>query len=285
VIKTSLSGVAAAALLTPSVFALVAFTTPAHAAPAAVSRGEPPAWIIVPGVDSCRTELELAGRSGAVAPAALVSNGEDVDLVFTKADAPERAFLPIRIDHRAFPNLVLRQADGKSAAMRLSAETLAALKKGGALQIGWLGDEPVQVGLAGSDQALSDLRTCGAQVADRYRTQQAAQREAQARSEADARTQALADEQLAAAKAQKAAAEAEAERNAAEAAQLQATADAERQRAQAAADAARERAQQQAQAESYPYARANDDPDEGRGGYYPPDPYNRYEPPSPYRRW
>jgi len=263
VIKLVLSGVAAATLL----------AGPAAAAPAtAAARLDAPAWIIVPGADTCRTELELTGASGATAAAALISDGQDVDLVFTKADTPKRAFLPIRVDHKPFANLVLRQPDGKSATMQLSAETLAAVRKGGALQIGWLADEPVQVGLAGSDQALADLRTCGAQVAERYRAQAAAQREAQARAEAEARSQALADEQLAAAKAQRAAAEAEAQRNAAEAERLQAE-----------AQAARAAAQQQARIDNDPYARAGDYPQDPRDSY-PPDPYRRDDP-QPYRRW
>jgi hypothetical protein len=256
VIKVLLSALAAAGLLAPSASASSA---------QAAARLEAPAWIIVPGAETCRTELELAAASGAVAPAALVSDGEAVDLVFVKADAPERAFLPIRVDHRPFANLVTRQAGARSATMQLSPETLAAMKKGAALQIGWLADEPVQVGLAGSDQALTDLRTCGAQVAGRHRAQQAAEREAQARTEAETRAQAIADEQLAAARAQKAAAEAE------------------RQRAQAEAE--RVRAQQQAQAESYPYARVRDDPEDPRDAYDSPDPYPRYDPPTPYRRW
>jgi DNA segregation ATPase FtsK/SpoIIIE-like protein len=274
VIKVLLSALAAAGLLAPS-----ASASSAHAA----ARLEAPAWIIVPGAETCRTELELAAASGAVAPAALVSDGEAVDLVFVKADAPERAFLPIRVDHRPFANLVTRQAGARSATMQLSPETLAAMKKGAALQIGWLADEPVQVGLAGSDQALTDLRTCGAQVAGRHRAQQAAEREAQARTEAETRAQAIADEQLAAARAQKAAAEAETQRNTAEAERLRAAAEAERQRAQAEAE--RVRAQQQAQAESYPYARVRDDPEDPRDAYDSPDPYPRYDPPTPYRRW
>jgi DNA segregation ATPase FtsK/SpoIIIE-like protein len=274
VIKVLLSGVAAAALLAPSLWV--------SSARAAV-RAEAPAWIIAPGAETCRTELELTAASGAVATAALVSDGEAVDLVFVKADAPERAFLPIRVDHRPFANLVTRPAEAKSATMELSPETLTALKKGAALQIGWLADEPVQVGLAGSDQALADLRTCGAQVAERHHAQQAAERDAQVHAEAEARAQAIADEQLAAARAQKAAAEAETQRNAAEAERLRAAADAERQRAQAEAE--RVRAQQQAQAESYPYARVRDDPEDPRDAYDPPDPYTRYDPPTPYRRW
>jgi len=272
VIKVLLVGAASAVLLASQ----AAAATAAH-------RPEAPAWVIAPGADNCRTELELTGVSGVSVPAALVSNGQDVDLVVAKADAPERAFLPIRIDHKPFANLMMRQAGGKTAAIRLSAETLAALRKGGALQIGWLADEPVQIGLAGSEQALADLKTCGAQVAQRFHDQQAAREAAQSRAAADARAQALADEQLAVVKAQKEAAEAEAQRNAAEAERLQAAADADRQRAPAVA--ARQQAEQQAQADSYPYQRARDYSDDQRDSYYSPDPYPAYQPPSPYRRW
>lgn len=273
-IKVLLAGATVAGLLTAQ-----AAARPAAAPPAS------PAWIIAPGADTCRTELEFTGVSGDAVPAVLVSNGQDVDLVFAKPDAPERAFLPIRIDHKPFANLMVREPGGKTAAMHLSDETLTALRKGGELQIGWLADEPVQMGLAGSELALADLRTCGAQVAQQYRDQQAARQAAQARADADARAQAIADEQLAVVKAQKAAAEAEIRRNAAEAQRLQAAAEAERQRALAEARAVDE-AEQQAQAESYPYRRARDDPDDSRDSYYPPDPYsNYYPPPSPYRRW
>lgn len=280
-IKAVFAGAAAAALL----------TTPATAAPRpkplAESLAESPAWVISPGTDDCRTELELTGGDGVAVSAALVSNGQDVDLVFAKADAPGRAFLPIRVDHKPYANLVLRDAGGKSAAMRLSADTLAALRKGGVLQIGWLADAPVQVGLAGSDQALTDLQTCGAQVAQRFHDQQAAQQAAQARADAEARAQALADEQLAAVKAQKEAAEAETRRSAAETDRLRAAAEAERQRAQAEAE-------QQAQTDSYPYRRAGTYPDDPRDAYapdpYPTDqPYQQYapyqQPQYPYRRW
>ena len=252
-------------------------TSQAAAAPAA--RPEAPAWVIAPGADGCRTELELAG-DGVAVPAALVSNGNDVDLVFAKPDAPERAFLPIRIDHKPYANLVMREADGKTAAMRLSAETLSALRKGGVLQIGWLADAPVQIGLAGSEQALADLRICGAQVAQSFRDRQAAQQAAQERADAEGRAQALADEQLAAVKAQKEAAEAEAQRSAAETERLRAAAEADRQRAQAEAE-------QQAQADSYPYRRARTYPDDPRDDYAP-DPYQNdqtYQPQYPYRRW
>lgn len=278
-IKVLLVGAASAGLLASQ----AAAATAAHR-PAARSL-DAPAWVIAPGADDCRTDLELTGVSGVAVPAALVSNGEDIDLVVAKADAPERAFLPIRIDHRPFANLMMRQVGGKTASIRLSAETLAALRKGGALQIGWLADEPVQIGLAGSEQALADLRTCGAQVAQRFHDQQAARDAAQSRADADARAQALADEQLAVVKAQQEAAEAEAQRNTAEAERLQAAADADRQRAQAEAEAARQQAEQQAQADSYPYQRAQDYPDDQRDSYYSPDPYPAYQPPSPYRRW
>jgi hypothetical protein len=267
VIKVLLSGAAAVALL----------TSQAAAASVAV-RLEAPAWVIAPGTDRCRTELELTGVSGAAVPAAFVSDGQDVDLVFSKADAPEQAFLPIRVDHKPFANLVMRQADGRTATMQLSAETLAALRKGAALQIGWLADEPVQVGLAGSEQALADLRTCGAQVAQRFHDQQAARADAQARADADARAQTLADEQLAAAKAQKTAAQAETRRNAAETERLRAAAEVDRQRAQREAD-------EQAESDSYPYARVRDYPADPRDSYYPPNPYQSYQPPALYRRW
>lgn len=261
-IRTLLSGAAAALL-----------ATSAAAAPA------PPVWVVNPGADDCHIELELVGASGATVSATLASDGERVDLTFARADAPERAFLPIRVDQKPFANLVLRQADGATATMQLSAESLAALGKGATLQIGWLADEPVVMGLKGSEQGLADLRTCGAQVAQRFRAQEAAQEQARARAAADARAQALADEQLAAVQAQKAAAEAAADRDAAEAERLRAAADAERQRAQAEV----ERARQQAEAESYPYARVRDYRDDPR--YREDPPYERYDPPSRYSRW
>jgi len=267
VIKVLLAGATAALLTSP-------------AAAATAPRPEAPAWVIAPGTDGCRTDLELTGAGGAAVAAALVSNGADVDLVFAKADAPERAFLPIRIDHKPFANLVMREADGKTAAMRLSTETLSALGKGGVLQIGWLADAPVQVGLAGSEQALADLRICGAQVSQRFRDREVARQAAQDRADAQARAQALADEQLAAVKAQKEAAEAETQRSAAETERLRAAAEAERQRTQAAAE-------QQAQAESYPYRRAGTYPDDPRDDYapYPDQNYQPYQPQYPYRRW
>lgn len=268
-IKVLVAGAAAAALLASQ-----------PAAAAATARPQPPAWVIAPGTDNCRTDLELGGLDGATVQAALVSDGDAVDLVFARSDAPERAFLPIRIDHKPFANLVVRQPDGKGSAMRLSADTLEALRKGGVLQIGWLADEPVQIGLAGSDQALADLRTCGAQVARRFQDQQAARQAAQEHAAAEARAQALADEQLAAVKAQKEAAEAETRRNAADAERLQAAAEAARRQAQAEAE-------QQAEAESYPYRRAQSYPEDQRDQYAPDPYYQPYQPyqPPPYRRW
>lgn len=270
--KALLWGAAASALLTAS----------AAASPAA--RGDAPAWVVTPAVDSCRTDLELTGASGAVAPVTLVSDGQMVQLVFAKADAPERAFLPIRVDHKPFPNLVLREADGKTTAMQLSAETLAALKKGGALQISWLADEPVQTSLAGSVQGLTDLVACGAQVADRFHEQQSADADAKERADREARAKALSDEQFAVAKAQKEAADAEAQRSSAEAEQMRAQADAQRQRAQADADAARQRAEEQADADAYPYQRARDYRSYPQP--YPQQyPYQTYNPPQPYGGW
>jgi len=251
---------AAAALLTTS--------AAAAAAPA------PPAWVVQPDAADCRTEFELTGASGATVAATLVSDGDQVQLIFPRPNAPERAFLPIRVDQKPFANLVLRQDDGRSASMHLSAESVAALRKGAVLQVGWLADEPVQIGLRGSEQALVDLQTCGAQVAQRGRARAA-----------EERARALADEQLAAVKAQKAAAEAAAERDAAEAERLRAAAEAERQRAQVEADAA-ERARQQAEAQHYPYARVRDYPEDPRYSDYPPyDRYDRYDPPARYGRW
>jgi len=262
VIKTFWPGVALAALLV-------------QPAVAATPRAQAPAWVVVPGQQGCRTDIELTGMSGKGVAAALVSDGDGVNLVFPKADAPEQAFLPIRVDHKPYSNLVLKLADGRSAAIQLSDEALNALRKGGALQIGWLADEPVQIALAGSDQAISDLRTCGAQVAERYRAKESARMAAAAKAEADTRAQAVADEQLAAAKAQKAAAEAERERASAEADRLRAEADAARDRA--------EQQQVRAETDSYPRGYRDDAYDPRRQ-----DPDDAYDPryaPYPCRRW
>ena len=128
---------------------------------------EPPGWVIAPGEAVCRTDLELTGRSGAVSPVSLISDGGQIRLRFAMEEVPERAFLPIRIDQKAYANLVVRGDVAKVAIMALSEETLAALRKGGTLQIAWLSEEPVRVSLAGAAQAIADLRTCGAQVGPR----------------------------------------------------------------------------------------------------------------------
>ncbi|RAK56684.1 hypothetical protein DJ018_01515 [Phenylobacterium deserti] len=204
----------------------------AWAAPQASSLSAP-AWVITPVDNLCRTELELTGRSGGVAPAALTSDGREVRLVFAKEDAPERAFLSLRINQKPFSNLVVRGAEPGLSEMVLSDETLSALRKGGVLQVGWLSQEPVSLSLSGSDQGLADLRTCGAQVAAQWRERQSAQAQAKAQSDADARAKALAAEQLAAVRAQRAAAEAERTRLLAEADRQRALADAERRRVEA----------------------------------------------------
>ena len=99
-------------------------------------------------------------------------------------------------------------------------------------------------------QGLADLKTCGAQVAGRYRAQQQALAAERSRSEQDARARAVADEQLAAIRAQREAAEAEGRRHAAEAQRL--AAEAELKSAQAEQDRAyAEQARQRAQNQSY----------------------------------
>ena len=222
-----------------------------------------PAWVITPADNICRTEIELTGRSGGVAPAALTSDGRDVRLVFTKEDAPERAILSLRINQKPFSNLVVRGGEAGLSEMVLSEETLTALRKGGVLQVGWMAEEPVSLSLSGSDQALADLRTCGAQVAAQWRERQSAQAQARAQSEADARAKTLAAEQLAAARAQRAAAEAE---------QTRLLAEAERQRVQVE-QAELERSRWEPAPEPY---RAYRDYPPAYGEYPPPPPPPRY---------
>ncbi|MGH6962978.1 MAG: hypothetical protein ACREE0_00705, partial [Phenylobacterium sp.] len=178
---------------------------------------DPPGWVIAPGEAACRTDLELTGRSGAVSPVSLISDGGQIRLRFAMEEVPERAFLPIRIDQKAYANLVLRGDVPKVAVMALSDETLAAMRKGGTLQVAWLSEEPVRVSLAGAAQAIADLRTCGTQVSAQHRARLDAQEQARARAAQEARSKALADEQLAAARAQTAAAEAQRQRLRAEA--------------------------------------------------------------------
>ncbi|THD79233.1 MAG: hypothetical protein E7812_09120 [Phenylobacterium sp.] len=168
-------------------------------------------WIITPDEDSCHTDIELIGKSlGDPAIISLVSDGEHVLLRFSKDEMPKRAFLAIDINKRPYSNLLTRMENPKVADMTLSDETLAALRKGGTLLIAWLADQPMTASLAGSDQGLNDLRVCGAQVATQYRANITAKQEAQSRTDAETRAKQLADEQLAAVRAQKEAAEAEA---------------------------------------------------------------------------
>jgi hypothetical protein len=198
------------------------------------------AWTIAPQDGGCRVELELAGRSGAIAPVTLSSDGSVLALRFAKPDLPSRAFLPIRVDRQRFSNLMLRTGDGVGELV-LSEETVAALRKGSTLDIAWLADEPVGAPLAGSEQALADLRTCGAQAAAQQRSRVAEAQASRERAEAQARAKAVTDAQLAAARAQAAAAEAQRRRVEAEADRLRQAEAVERQRA-AYAESERRRA-------------------------------------------
>jgi hypothetical protein len=229
----------------------------ASGGPAAAAALEAPAWAITPDDGVCRTDLELVSRSGAVAPMALISDGEHVILRFAKEGAPQEAFLPIRIDQRPYSNLVQRTGEEGVQLMALSEETLAALKRGKTLQIAWLSDEAVSGSLAGAAQGITDLKTCGAQVAARKRAREAELDLQRARASADARAKAVADEQLAAAKAQTAAAEAERARVAAETRKANAEAEAlaaQAEQARAYADQDRQR-QIEAERERAAYAR------------------------------
>jgi hypothetical protein len=232
------------------------------------------AWAITPEDAACHTDLELVSRSGAIAPIALISDGEHVALRFAKEDVPSQAFLPIRVDGRPFANLVQRTGEEGLAVMNLSDETLAALRRGKTLQVAWLADEAVSASLSGAGQGIADLKICGAQVAGQRRVREAELDAQRSRAEADARAKAVADEQLAAARAQTAAAEAERQRVAAEtqraqaqADELSAEADQARQRMLADQDRQRAAAAQQAYYGGGPY------------GYGPPQPQ---APPSPY---
>jgi hypothetical protein len=228
-------------------------------------------WIVTPDEDSCHTDIELLGRGNEAAQISLVSDGQHVQLKFVKGEMPKRAFLAIDIDRKAYSNLLIRMEDPKVGTMTLSDETLAALRKGGSLLIAWLADEPMSAKLAGSEQGLADLKTCGAQVSAQYRANLAARQEASARAEADARARQLADEQLALVRAQKAAAEAQAQQAAEETRRQQAVDDGERQRAeQDRLRAEDEERQRQAEARRQEYLRR----------YYPAP---QYPPPGYYR--
>lgn len=245
--------------------AVVAGASQAAPAPAANSVFT---WIVSPDEDSCHTEIELLGKANEPSQIALVSDGEHIVLRFTKDEMPKRAFLAIDIDKKPYSNLLTRMENPKVGTMVLSDETVAALRKGGTLLIAWLSDEPVSAKLTGSEQGLNDLKICGAQVAAQHRANLAAKQDADARAQAAARAQQLADEQLALVRAQKEAAEAQAQKIAEETRQQQAAADAERQRqAMEEQRAERERAEQER--EQY------------QQRYYPPRPV--YAPPGYYR--
>jgi hypothetical protein len=248
---------------------------PVLAAPAASA----PNWFIRPMDETCRTDIELVGRSGAIVPATLLSDGERVVLQFAKEDVPERAFLPIRVDQKPYSNLVLRTEPAGTGELVLSEAAQAAMRKGASLQIAWLSNEPVSAALAGSEQGLPDLRTCGAQVAVQHRQRLAAEQDARATAEASARAQALAEAQLEAARAQQAAADAERQRLANEEADRRwAEQQAERERAYRQAEqdrAEQERAEQLAERQrAYGYLpRGYRPPDNGYGdGYWEPRP-------------
>jgi hypothetical protein len=193
------------------------------------------AWMISPAEGVCRTDLELAGRSGAVSPVQLISDGERLTLRFARDSLPEQAFLALRIDQKRYSNLMTRTADAAVGEIAISPETEAALRKGQTLDIAWLGLEPVGASLAGSEQGVADLRTCGAQAAARLRDRKSAEAADQRRAAEDAHRKALADAELQAARAQAAAAEAEARRLADEAEARRELDDARRQQAAYAA--------------------------------------------------
>ncbi|MFC3070768.1 hypothetical protein [Phenylobacterium soli] len=266
--------------IAPGVLAAAVMASAGIAAPTpAQTQPQGYAWIVSPDEDSCHTEIELTGKSGATAQVELASDGQLVQLKFAKDEMPKRAFLAIDIDRKPYSNLLLRLENPKVGAMTLSDETLNALRKGGTLLIAWLADEPMSARLAGSEQAINDLRTCGAQVAAQYRANLAARQEAEARAAADARAQKLADEQLALVKAQKEAAEAQAQHVAAETKRREEEAEAQReaQRQQALAEQREQQLADQRRA-------AEDQRQEYLRRYYPQ--YGgQYAPPPGYGRY
>jgi len=200
------------------------------------------AWMIQPTEAGCRAELELEAKSGAVTPITLVSDGVTLSLRFARDGLPERAFLPLRIDQKPYSNLMLRTGEPAVGELVLSPETVTALRSGSTLQVAWLSDQPVGASLSGSDQALTDLLTCGAQAASVHKAKLAAETEARARAEAEARERAITEAKLAAVQA-----EAERERALQEAERQRELADAERQRL--AYEEQRQRREEQAERE------------------------------------
>ena len=247
----------------------------AVAGPSLAANLEAPAWAIAPEEATCHMEFELTSRSGAVAPVALVSDGYRVDLRLAKEGLPAEAFLPIRVDGKPFANLVRRTGEEGVALMRLSDETLAAMRHGKTLQIAWLSDEAVSGSLAGAGQGLADLRTCGAQVAADRRAREAELEASRARQAGEARAKAVADEQLKTARAQTAAADAERQRVAALAQKATAEAEAlaaqaERQRAYAEAERQRAADEQRQRTLAQQYYFQDRAPQPAPWGYYRP---------------
>lgn len=241
-------------------------------------------WVILPADAACRVELELKGRSGAVAPVTLVSDGERLVLRFAKDELPERAFLPIRVDQKPYSNIMRRTAEPAVGEIVLSDETQAALRRGATLSVAWLADEPVSAALGGSEHGVPDLKTCGAQVAGEARARLSAEQAAAERAQAEAREQALADAQLKAAQAQQAVAEAERERLARAAERERAQAEqaryetAERQRI--AYQAQQEQAYEEQRRQAYEDAQRRYQMEQQA---LPPAPQPYYPPPPVYR--
>jgi hypothetical protein len=259
VIRSIIGGAVAAALL----------SGPALAAPATSTAL---AWLVNPTDTGCRVDLELKGRSGGVTPVSLISDGAIVSLRFFKDDLPARAFLPLRIDKQRFSNLMIRGADG-AGELVLSEETEAAMKRGGVLGVAWLSEEPLTASLAGSERGLQDLRTCGAQAAQRHRERAASELAARDRAAAEARAKELSDAQLAAVRAQTAAAEAQ-RRQVEEAAARQRRAEA----------AAQERAYAEARQQQYEAERRRAYEDAQRRAYDVEDEEDGWMPP-PRQAW
>ncbi len=247
------------AALVAAILAGPAFAAAPASSPASGFRSALPsaAWVISPDDGVCRTDLELEGRSGAVSPVQLVSDGERLTLRFSKESLPEQAFLALRIDQKRYSNLMTRTADPAVGELTLSPETEAALRKGSTLDVAWLGLEPVGASLAGSEQGVADLRTCGVQAASQARARRAEQAAAAERAAEDTHRRAVAQAELQAARAQAAAAEAERQRLADETAQRRAQDDARRQQAayeaqrQAFEEAERRRAWELDQEDAY----------------------------------
>lgn len=280
-VRVLLSGGAIAlALSAGSAFAAPQYRLVSSSAPAA-------GWIVVPGDASCRTEFELVGRSGAVTPVTMTSDGQVISLKVVKEGLSERAFLPLRIDQKRFSSLMLRTSDPTVGELVLSEETEAALRKGSTLAVAWLGDEPLSVSLAGSEQGLTDLKVCGAQMAAQARLTAVTAAQNKAKAEAEAHAQAIANAQLQTARAQQAAAEAERQRieDAAER-QRRAELDEERQRRMEAEAESRAYAQQQRQLEyDADMARRRAYEESQRRYYEPPPGPPAYAPAYGYRRY